>query len=419
MIVTIVRIIVMKTSQLLCGVLLIAVFNSPLHAQEGVDDRGVRRGFNVIEGRIFYPSGRPLDKRLKITLQSINVTDGFSFSNDHGEFIFRKLTDGTYRITIDAGKEYETHNETVNIIDKPRRRGDETETTWPVTIFLKPKANSIGVNATVNASLANVPKPALEIYEKAAKAAKYGDTKKAISFLEEAILIYPQFAEAYKELGFLCLSSKNLEKSVKVFGEAVKIEPNNFTYRFNLGYALLENDKPAEAKEELLKAIALNNTLTGAHILLARAQMKLKDHEGSEKTLNNVISNGGVDTGIAYKMLSTLYEDRNDLVKAVEYLNKYLNLPANDRDVSTRIKLSKILIIIRQLDDAEKNLLKIVKLGSKELNVAYRYLGALYIEKSDPVNAIKYLEKYLEITPHAKDGAQIRGIIEDLRRQKT
>lgn len=386
-------------------------------AQDGGDTFSGNRGFNIIEGRVFYPSGRPVNKRLKITLQSVYVAEGFTLSNEQGEFRFRRLPEGTYRITIDAGKDYEIQNETVDVIGRMRRRGDQTEVIWPVTVFLKLKTSSVDPNAVVNAALANTPKPALELYEKAGQAAKQGDKQKAIDLLEQAIKVYPQFAEAYKELGFLYLSSKNGEKAISAFKEAVKITADNFSYQLNLGYALLEFGKFSEAREELIRAVALNRESTSALVLLARVQLTLKDYDEAEKNLLAAANLGGADAGTAYKILSALYEEKGNLPKSAEALERYLGLPSNDRDAAVLIKLSRAQIKLRKLNEAEKNLLKAVSIGGKEVSMAHRFLGALFIEKGDLNRAIEHLEKYLELAPTAKDVTQIRSMVDDLRRR--
>lgn len=385
--------------------------------QEETDPFGVRRGFNVIEGRIFTPSGQPIGRRIKVTLQSVSVSDGFAFTNDRGEFAFRRLPEGTYRVTVDAGKQYEIHNETVDVIGRIRRRGDQTEAIVSIAIYLKVRATSGNVNEVVNAALASVPKPALDLYEKAGQAVKAGDNQRAIELFEEAIAIYPEFAEAYKELGLIHFSLRNGEKAVEAFKKAVSIAGENFVYRLNLGYALLNVEKFSQARDELVKAVQLNASSTSALLLLARAQFSLRDYDQAEKNMLAVIKMGGPDTPNAYKMLGVLCDEKGDNARTAEYLEKYLSFPSNDKDVAALVRLSRAQIKLRKLDEAEKNLIKAVGIGGKENSTAHRYLGALYIEKKEPNRAISHLEKYLELVPGAKDAERIRQMIDDLRRQ--
>lgn len=399
---------------------LILFLSVPLFAQQGIDlGDTINRGRNLIHGRIYYPSGRPADKRFKIVLQSISVNDAFTFSDEQGVFVFRRLAGGTYRVTIDAGKEYEVHNETVNIVDAPRRQGDRSEVTWPITVFLKTKASPTAApTATVNAALAGTPKPALELYEKAQQSVQEGNKQKAIEFLEQAIKKHAQFAEAHKELGILYMLTNNLGKAIESFREAVKIVPENFNYRLSLGYALLQNNKADDAKDELLKAIAINNKSTSALIQLAIAQVKLKQHDDAEKTLLQVIELGGSDLAMAYRTLGVLYNEKGDMTRAVAAFEKYLSFAPNTKDADALIKLGRAQIKLGLLSEAEKSLQQVINTGGAEAGTAYKFLGALYNEKGEVARAIQALEKYLDLAPNAKDAEQVRKVIEDLRRQQ-
>lgn len=404
----------------LCFVsIMLLIFSLTVSAQQGIDlGDTFNRGFNIIEGRIYYPSGRQADKRFKVLLQSVNMNEVFTLSDDQGVFVFRRLPGGTYRIMIDAGKEYQTHFETVPIIDPPRRSGDKSERTYSITVFLKAKETPSAPTDTVNAALAGIPKPALELYEEAQKAVKEGNKQKAIESLELAIKKYPQFTEAYKELGILYMVTNQISKAIEAFREAVKLMPDNFNYLLSLGYALLQNNKTREAKTELLKAIAINNTSTNALTQLAIAQIKLKEYDDAEKTLLQAISLGGSDLAMSNKMLGVVYNEKGDLERAVSAFEKYLSFTTDTKDTDILIKLGRAQIKLGRLSDAEKSLQQAINLGGMETPIAYRYLGALYNEKGEVARAIAALEKYLILAPKAQDADQIRKVIEDLRRQQ-
>ena len=70
---------------------------------------------HVIQGRIYYPSGRRSDTRLKIKLQNFNSGDLQVFSDPNGSFVFRGLEPGSYTVIVDAGVDYEPARETIYI----------------------------------------------------------------------------------------------------------------------------------------------------------------------------------------------------------------------------------------------------------------------------------------------------------------
>src|SRR5262247_3647138 len=64
-------------------------------------------GKNIIQGRIFYPSGKPLDRRVRVKVNSVRGGPSSLTSDDNGAFMIQRLTDGTYDLSVDAGPEYE------------------------------------------------------------------------------------------------------------------------------------------------------------------------------------------------------------------------------------------------------------------------------------------------------------------------
>src|SRR5213596_1814171 len=104
-----------------CLLVLNAIFAANSQAQMGgVDsDPGSRGtgGRNIIEGRIYYPSGRNVDKRLKVKMTSIRGGDFFTMADDTGAFSFRRVGAGTYTVVVDGGSEYEPVSEQVDVVD--------------------------------------------------------------------------------------------------------------------------------------------------------------------------------------------------------------------------------------------------------------------------------------------------------------
>src|SRR6266550_4491375 len=68
---------------------------------------GLRRGTNTIEGQVFDSSGRPLSKRCTVRLTNVSVGEFSTMTNDSGLFTFRRLKEGTYYLTVEAGEGYQ------------------------------------------------------------------------------------------------------------------------------------------------------------------------------------------------------------------------------------------------------------------------------------------------------------------------
>ncbi|HEX8188346.1 MAG TPA: carboxypeptidase-like regulatory domain-containing protein, partial [Pyrinomonadaceae bacterium] len=74
-------------------------------------------GRHVIRGRLYSPSGRKLDRRLRVRLSGVAGGENTTLSDDNGAFTFRRLTAGTYTLTVEGGRDFETATETVDVFD--------------------------------------------------------------------------------------------------------------------------------------------------------------------------------------------------------------------------------------------------------------------------------------------------------------
>src|SRR6266851_3036436 len=133
---------VVVLSAALFAALLVTLGAAPVRAQTGgIDsdpgDPGTG-GKHSIQGRVFVRGGGRLDRRAKVKLRSLNSGEQFQMSDDSGAFTFRRLRGGSYTVVVDAGEEFETAIETVDIIE-PMRRRDDPGVVYPVTIYLEAK----------------------------------------------------------------------------------------------------------------------------------------------------------------------------------------------------------------------------------------------------------------------------------------
>src|SRR5215204_5029406 len=170
----------------------------------GVDSMGTG-GRHTISGRIYFPSGRRSDVRVKIKLQSLNSYELSVFSDANGTFSFKGLDPGSYTVVVDAGADYEVAKEPISIETEPgnSRRGltlPPITRLYTVDISLRLKQESYVKAGVVNAAIAAIPEPARGLYLKALAAAEVGDTTKAIAYLKAALASVPEFALALNEL---------------------------------------------------------------------------------------------------------------------------------------------------------------------------------------------------------------------------
>jgi superkiller protein 3 len=305
-------------------------------------------GRNIIQGSIFLPGGRRIDRRVKVKLIGLVGGDQFRMSDDSGAFAFRRLQGGRYTVVVDAGSEFEIASESVDIIDPAGRRSDPGQT-QTVYITLQPrKTGTGGTVGTVDANLANVPEAALGLYKQAMESVKNGDRKKAIEQLNQAIQIHPTFAVALNELGVHHIALKQPDKALESLKAALTISPDFFHARLNSGIALLLMKDYKTAAVELEKAVQKNQTSAVAHLHFGRALAYLGNYQYAEAALKKSIEIGGDASVEAHRYLAAVYNETQRGGMAADELETYLRLSPKARDAD---RIRGIIKDLRRTED--------------------------------------------------------------------
>ena len=312
-------------------------------------------GIHVIQGYIFFPSGRRAEgNNIVVKLQSLQYGELQVIPDSSGAFTFSSLAPGSYTVIVNAGAEYEIFREGVFIdtdlnMSRTGVRVPPATRRYTVMAHLAPKIKSgTGKPGVINAALAAVPDKARKLYERGLEEARAENPGKAANTLKEAVTLYPNFPLALNELGVQYLKLRQISKAVDVLTEACKLNPDAAPARLNLGIALLESKQFAPAEENLREAVKQNNNSATAHMYL----------------------------GIAF------------------------------------LRQSKF-------EEAEKELLVATQANATQLSMANYYLGGIYWRKKDYTRAVEQLEKYLSYTPKAPDAERVRATIKEFRSRIT
>ena len=293
-------------------------------------------GDHIIQGKIFFPSGRRAEGTIQIKLQSFAAGEISTLADSSGSFSFTSLAPGNYTVVVNAGDDYEIAREGVMIdSDLKTRTGipiNPGTRRYTVMVTLQPKSANHAKASVVNAALAEAPEAARTLYEKSLELAKAGDSLKAIDSLKTAISLYPNFPLALNELGVQYLKLKQAQKAVDPLRSAVRLSPDAFLPKLNLGIALLETKQFAEAESQLRDALKRNDSAPTAHMYLGVVLTKLHNLIEAEKELRRAIDLAGSQLGLAHYYLGGIYWGRGEYRQAADELETYLRLTPNAQD---------------------------------------------------------------------------------------
>ena len=297
----------------------------------GIDTTGTG-GRHSISGRLVFPSGQRADLRLKVRLESPGQGDLSVLSDVNGNFTFRSLKAGNYRVVVEGGDFFENVSESVYIDPAtfaPRTTPGIVPVARPFTVqvYLRTKEQQAHPKPGVlNAALASVPKNAVQLYEKALESVSRNEAEKAIDLLKRAVALHPNFGLALNELGVIYLKRGELEKAAEALSRVLQLTPDAPEPNLNYGIVLLQQKKFGEAEAQLRDAVKKNESAFTAHLYLGITLIYVKKHEEAETELLKAITLGGSKASQAHYYLGGLYWQTGKHRQAADELEQYLKL---------------------------------------------------------------------------------------------
>ncbi len=181
-------------------------------------------------------------------------------------------------------------------------------------------------------------------FDAATALGRKGDYKKAVEAYQTAILLQPNFADAYYYLGITYYNMNDLQSTISAFRNAVKARPD-FVKAYNdlgivcgktgdsasclnyLGMSLVLQGKFADGITMYRRAIAHKHNFAEAQFNLGLAQSYSGDLVGAEKTFVQITEEKS-DYLDAYLQLQTIYNQLGNKEKSEEMQRKALKLGA-------------------------------------------------------------------------------------------
>lgn len=271
-------------------------------------------------------------------MQTVRGIDATVFTDNNGTFEFTRLTPGRYQVVVDADPRlFETSTESIEIV-----RGMVAV----INIALKEKARAgqPKVGAVSAAELdSNVPAKARKEFERAGDASKNGKTEEAITHLQNAIAIYPQYLKAHNDLGAQLLELNRLDEAEKELRFALSIDPEAFNPTLNLGIVLLKKHEIQSAIGVLQQAASMQSQSPVARFFYGLALIGASDGERAEKEFIAAYTLGGDQYAEALFQLGRVYMDRGDRSRARQYLERYVRVAPQASNSAEAKKLIAIL----------------------------------------------------------------------------
>lgn len=291
---------------------------------------GGSRGNHVIRGKIFLPSGRLPEYRMRVLLEvSTGGIYAEAFSDTVGNFEFRQLPNNNYRVVVPSDNQtYETAQEVIEVSSNMSR-------TYTSQLYLREKESDQRRSTQKMISAASfeqdVPKAAKKPYEQGLKKLKDGKTEEAVAQFQEALKIYPEYVAALGKLGEAQAGQQKFAEAEAAFQRALELSPKYPPTHVSYGMLLVGQKRYPEAIEHLETANKLDEAFPMAHLYLGIALMEKQpqadaDLVRAEKAFDKALALGGAQIAQAHKLLFNLHVRRRDYGRAATDLEAYLKL---------------------------------------------------------------------------------------------
>ncbi len=362
--------------------------------------------------QVFMPGGGPPPNVLRLTLVRDNGFMDTFFTDSKGKFEMPTPTSGTanYTVTIEGDRQnFDTTTANLTL--------QGLQPTY-LTIFLKPLPPEKVVHEVLDVTTfeKNVPQKAQAAYKKAMEwigAKKFDD---AISELQKAIKIYPEYVRAYSDLGVIFMKLDRLDEAAVAFRKATEISKRFFYPRMNLGVVLNRQEKFKEAIEILGPLYEENRGMLEVRLAYANALSGAGQMVEAEKIYLPILQLKEVPPAtqatVHFKLGFGLNRQRK-FAEAVSQFDKALALSPNM--VNAHMLLGGALMQLQQNDRAERELLRAYELGGASVAGAQLLLGHLYNSQKKIPEARKAFEQYLKDLPEAPNAAQVIQMIASLK----
>lgn len=238
-----------------------------------------------IAGSIMTSRGQTPDHALRITLQLGGTVIATAFSDGAGKFYFSRLPAGVYHVLVDD-EMYRPIDESVEV-DPAIADPTLARLTLVPKDNTQPESPARGKNPNMagTAELKRFPKPALKEFEKGVKADKDGKTDEAIDHYQKAIKLAPDLYMARNNLGSDYLGKSNFAAAREQFEQVIKINPTDAAAYFNTGVLSLLAQKYEDAASWFDQGLSRQPNNALGHYLRGVLYTQMGESSQAEKEL--------------------------------------------------------------------------------------------------------------------------------------
>jgi len=298
-------------------VVLLTSFLIPcMYAQSG---SGSQDRTGSIRVRVTPGDARTCNIRATVSLVSTSGAHiAEDLTNSDCEVYFVNVAPGSYHVTV-SGAGIENSDSGRFDLDSHRRQDLD------INITHTKEADHGAAGPLVAAVDLNIPEGARKEFEKANQFVAKGNWQKAIERLNKAIAIYPDYAEAYNNLGVVYGRLGDRTRNLEALQKAVSLNDHFAPAYLNLARMAIADRDLVQAEALLDKAVAIEPTNSQMLVLLANTELLNHHYDQALANCRKAHSGAQGPHAVAHYVAARVFEYENRPTDAVAELQTFLS----------------------------------------------------------------------------------------------
>jgi tetratricopeptide (TPR) repeat protein len=289
---------------------------------------------------VIYTDNRAVTGHARVQLMNSASNNSVTeqFTNDLGEVEFYGIDEGDYHLVVTGDGIQDTDS---GIFEVDGRKGSQTIT---ITVMRTGEGSHASKSGTPSVSLnqLKIPSEAKSKYDEASQLMAKADWAGAIGRLNQAIAIYPGYAEAYNNLAAAESRLGNRNRAREALQKAIRVDDHFAPALVNLAN-LEQRDQNHHAAETLLtKAAAIDPSNAETLTLLCRAQLLDKHYDAAIATAHRVHAMPHGSFALVHYMAARAYQREGRTSDAIaEFKTLLQEEPSGARADAVRKELAE------------------------------------------------------------------------------
>jgi len=298
-------------------VVLLTSFLIPcMYAQSG---SGSQDRTGSIRVRVTPGDARACNTRATVSLVSTSGAHiAEDLTNSDCEVYFVNVAPGSYHVIV-SGAGIENSDSRSFDLDSHRRQDLDINITHTKEVghgAARPLVAAVGLN---------FPESAKKEFDKANQFVAKGNWQKAIERLKKAIAIYPDYAEAYNNLGVVYGRLGDRTRNLEALQKAVSLNDHFAPAYLNLARMAIADRDLVQAEALLDKAVAIEPTNSQMLVLLANTELLNHHYDQALANCRKAHSGAQGPHTVAHYVAARVFEYENRPADAVAELQIFLS----------------------------------------------------------------------------------------------